>query len=62
MNDIVKRMGKALRQMRGAGIHGRTPHEVKGEFIWSVDLGGVPPFPVCIGKNHLVFSVVHFVQ
>jgi hypothetical protein len=34
MNDIVKRMGKALRQMQDSGIVTRTPAKVKGEFVW----------------------------
>jgi hypothetical protein len=33
MNDIVKRMGKALRQMQDAKIVTRTPQKVKGEFV-----------------------------
>lgn len=36
MNDIVKRMGKALRQMKDAGIVTRTPQKVRGEFVWRV--------------------------
>jgi hypothetical protein len=32
MNDIVRRMGKALRQMQDAKIVTRTPQKVKGEF------------------------------
>lgn len=36
MNDIVKRMGKSLRQMQDAKIVTRTPQKVKGEFIWSL--------------------------
>ncbi|WP_133170148.1 hypothetical protein [Kumtagia ephedrae] len=39
MNDIVKRMGKALRQMRDSGIVTRTAEKVRGEFVWSVDQG-----------------------
>lgn len=38
MNDIVKRMGKALRQMQDHGLVSRTPHKVKGEFTWSLTL------------------------
>lgn len=34
MNDIVKRMGKALRQMQGAKIVARSPQKLKGEFVW----------------------------
>lgn len=36
MNDIVKRMGKALRQMRDTGIVTRTTERVRGEFVWSL--------------------------
>ncbi|WP_127595709.1 hypothetical protein [Nitratireductor alexandrii] len=36
MNDIVKRMGKALRQMQDAGIVTRTSEKVRGEFIWNL--------------------------
>lgn len=34
MNDIVRRMGKALRQMVDAGIVVRTPEKVRGEYLW----------------------------
>lgn len=34
MNDIVKRMGKALRQMQESGIISRSAAKVRGEFIW----------------------------
>jgi len=34
MNDIVKRMGKALRQMRDTGLVARTTEKVRGEFVW----------------------------
>ena len=34
MNDIVKRMGKALRQMQDTGIVSRTAEKVNGEFVW----------------------------
>ena len=34
MNDIVKRIGKALRQMVGAGQATRTVEKVKGEYLW----------------------------
>lgn len=34
LNDIVKRIGKALRQMVDAGIVSRTSEKVKGEYIW----------------------------
>jgi hypothetical protein len=34
MNDIVRRMGKALRQMQDAKIVSRTPKKIKGEYIW----------------------------
>ncbi|HMN51843.1 MAG TPA: hypothetical protein PKB01_07255 [Xanthobacteraceae bacterium] len=36
MADIVRRMGKALRQMQDAKIVSRTAHKIKGEFIWRV--------------------------
>ncbi len=36
MNDIVKRMGKALRQMVDNGSVTRTPQKVRGEFVWGV--------------------------
>lgn len=34
MNDIVRRMGKALRQMVDAGIVARSPEKVRGEYWW----------------------------
>ena len=34
MNDIVKRMGKALRQMQDVGLVSRTTEKVRGEFVW----------------------------
>lgn len=34
MCDIVRRMGKALRQMVDVGILVRTPEKVKGEYVW----------------------------
>ena len=34
MNDIVKRMGKALRQMQDSKIVTRTPQKIKGEYVW----------------------------
>lgn len=36
MNDIVKRMGKALRQMQDSGIVARSAGKVKGEYVWRV--------------------------
>ena len=36
MNDIVRRIGKALRQMQNAGIVSRTPEKVRGEFVWRI--------------------------
>lgn len=36
MADVVRRIGKALRQMQDAGIVTRTPEKVKGEYVWSV--------------------------
>ena len=38
MCDIVRRMGKALRQMVDAGIVTRTSEKVRGEFVWSLPL------------------------
>lgn len=34
MNDIVKRMGKALRQMVDVGQVTRTTEKVRGEYVW----------------------------
>jgi hypothetical protein len=36
MNDIVRRMGKALRQMQDAKIVTRTPQKIKGEYVWRI--------------------------
>lgn len=36
MNDIVKRMGKALRQMQDGGIVRRTDQKSRGEYEWSL--------------------------
>jgi hypothetical protein len=36
MNDIVKRMGKALRQMQDAKIVTRTAQKIKGEYVWKL--------------------------
>lgn len=36
MNDIVKRMGKALRQMQDAKMVTRTPEKIRGEHVWRV--------------------------
>jgi hypothetical protein len=36
MNDIVKRMGKALRQMRDSRIICRSDAKVSGEYLWSL--------------------------
>ena len=36
MNDIVRRMGKALRQMRDTGLIGRSEQKVRGEFLWCI--------------------------
>jgi hypothetical protein len=33
MNDVVKRIGKALRQMQDAKMVTRTPQKIKGEFV-----------------------------
>jgi hypothetical protein len=34
MNDIVRRIGKGLRQMQDAKIVTRAPQKIKGEFVW----------------------------
>ena len=34
MNDIVRRMGKALRQMQDVGLVTRTAEKVRGEYEW----------------------------
>lgn len=34
MNDIVKRIGKSLRQMVDVGQVSRTDEKVKGEYVW----------------------------
>lgn len=36
VNDIVKRIGKALRQMQDSGIVTRTPDKIKGEYVWEI--------------------------
>jgi hypothetical protein len=36
MNDIVKRMGKALRQMRDTGIVLRASEKTRGEYVWQL--------------------------
>lgn len=36
MADVVRRIGKALRQMQDAKIVTRTTDKIKGEYIWSV--------------------------
>ncbi len=36
MNDIVKRMGKALRQMRDTGIVVRSNEKARGEYLWQI--------------------------
>lgn len=36
MNDVVKRMGKALRQMQDGGIVSRSAEKVRGEFVWQL--------------------------
>lgn len=36
MNDVVRRVGKALRQMMAAKIITRSPEKVKGEYVWQV--------------------------
>jgi hypothetical protein len=34
MNDVVKRIGKALRQMQENKLVARTPQKIKGEYVW----------------------------
>lgn len=34
MNDVVRRIGKALRQMQDAGMVARTAEKVRGEYVW----------------------------
>jgi hypothetical protein len=41
MNDIVKRMGKALRQMVDTGLVARSAGKVRGEYVWH--LGKLTP-------------------
>jgi hypothetical protein len=36
MNDVVKRMGKALRQMVDSGIITRSREKVRGEYVWMI--------------------------
>lgn len=36
MNDIVRRMGKALRQMQDVGIVTRSPKPIRGEYVWAI--------------------------
>lgn len=53
MNDIVRRMGKALRQMVDAGIVSRAPEKVRGEYWWRlVEAGGPLSPPVQSLVNH----------
>jgi hypothetical protein len=40
LNDIVKRMGKALWQMQDAKIVTRTPQGIKGEYLWGLSKEG----------------------
>lgn len=37
MNDIVKRIGKALRQMMELKMITRTAEKIKGEYVWQLD-------------------------
>ncbi|MBX3578578.1 MAG: hypothetical protein KF723_15340 [Rhizobiaceae bacterium] len=37
MNDIVKRIGKALRQMRDTGLVTRSSEKLRGEYVWQTD-------------------------
>jgi hypothetical protein len=34
MNDIVKRMGNSLGQMRDTGIIAWSAEKLKGEYVW----------------------------
>ncbi|HTV70182.1 MAG TPA: hypothetical protein VMF90_16770 [Rhizobiaceae bacterium] len=36
MNDVVRRMGKALRQMRDGGIVSRSKEKIRGEYLWTL--------------------------
>ena len=36
LNDVVKRIGKALRQMQDAKIVTHTPQKIKGEYVWQI--------------------------
>jgi len=36
MNDIVKRMGKALRQMQDGGVVTRSAEKIRGEYVWQL--------------------------
>lgn len=38
MSDVVRRIGKALRQMQDAGIVTRTAEKVRGEYGWRLSL------------------------
>lgn len=57
MNDIVRRMGKALRQMVDAGIVARTPEKVRGEYWWrlaesgQLDSHGTQRYPRTISND-----------
>lgn len=35
MNDIVRRIGKALRQMQDAEMISRSKEKIRGEYVWS---------------------------
>jgi len=39
MNDVVRRIGKALRQMQDAGMVARTAEKVRGEYVWRAPAG-----------------------
>jgi len=39
MNDVVRRIGKALRQMQDAGMVARTAEKVRGEYVWRMVAG-----------------------
>jgi hypothetical protein len=36
MAYIVRRLGKALRQMQDSGMVARSPQKIKGEFVWKI--------------------------
>jgi hypothetical protein len=36
MSDVVRRIGKALRQCQDLQLIARTPAKVRGEYIWRI--------------------------